>query len=264
MLLVQVTCVLTMQSEPRRKAIFDLNHFLLPSFPCSLGSYLFCLLLRSSPALHASSVVTSVACVNGSGNNYSTVLGSNSCTNSDNSAYSKASTDSTISITGNLLQVTSQASILAGGNDLLHPTFGIATAQITTTVQIGFPGASGQGLLFGSVLIDRISNGGTGMTTVQYSPDYFSQQFPGSPSYVYPSSIQLGAPFTITVTSSAAGGALPSQSAAGFLSGLTLVFSFTQLDGVTPVAIADVPEPGAISLIGLPLVAGWVVRRRRD
>ena len=74
--------------------------------------------------------------------------------------------------------------------------------------------------------------------------------------FIHPVAIQLGTPITLqSLITSSAFGLGPDQSAPGWTYGINLSLSFFEADGTTPVAIAEVPEPGTRTM----LVAGGLL-----
>ena len=220
---------------------------------------LFALLLVATSFASATTFTSTSICDN-DGN---IVSGTTSCRNDSNGGFSSAGTSYSYSINENRLTVITEAHFSAGGRAPVSSAS--SQAMIQGVIQIGTEGPIRDGLVSGEASQSAVRNGGSSYSSFRTVPGYFEP--PNYLSVSYPASVQLGSPLTVYITSTAGGRSNYSSGGAEANSRLDVNLNFLEADGVTPVAIADVPEPITIALAGcgigvLCLLRGRALKRR--
>lgn len=221
------------------------------------------LILLSAILAPAATITQSVTCNTRDRNgNGTTVRGTNTCNLLADGAVAQANSYYDVRINGNELYFSIGSYILAGAANV--GSNGSAGASIAYSLQLGsLSGPLQSAFVAGFPSIGQISNGAS--STASYS---FVPAFPPSyPRSSEPILVQLGGnPFTIYASAAAQGGAGYSDEAAGGGPGVFILLRFYEQDGVTPIALAEVPEPGTSKLavldLGFAIAAGIVFRKR--
>ena len=215
----------------------------------------FAFLLVVASLASAATFTSTAICDNGG----SIVSGTTNCRNDSNGGFSSAGTSYSYSINGNRLTVITEAHFSAGGRE--PGSSAGSQALIQGVLQIGTEGPIRDGLVSGEAPQTAVRNGtASSYSSFRTIPGYFEP--PNYLSVSYPASVQLGSALTVYVSSTAGGGSNYSSGGAEANSRLNVNLNFYEADGVTPVAIADVPEPITIALTGCGIGIFWLLRRR--